>query len=140
MQETFSRLLLCAEQAIDDEVRWLWGIARNVCLEHWRNSKPPIERSDEGSHEDLGAPGDLTVPELIANNEWQTRIVARALKDARLKETHLVVMLLCDREGLSYAEIAERCSITPNQVKKMLRKARPRLKDFVKRHLERDLR
>ncbi len=144
MQETVMRVLRQPDHAVDDEVKWLFGIARNVLLEHWgrcdKDKQRNVKLDDDSAYMDLSSPMNLTAPERRAHIEWRARIVLRAIEAARLSPTELQAFLLFHIEGFSYEEIAGRFGITVNQVKKALRKANPRLRDWLLRLTDRDIR
>ena len=102
-QETFVRAFLRLH-TLDDAERaaaWLFGIARNVCLEQRRHRR----RHPRASSDDVPeVAADAPTPETTCLDREAARTVERVL--ARLSEDRRSALLLRVDHGLGYAEIA----------------------------------
>lgn len=88
---------------------WLFAIARSVFIDHTRRRRPePVADLDERGGEDP----DVT----------EVDAIERAL--GKLVERQRAALLLCDRAGLSYDEVAEALGCTPAAAKVLIHRAR----------------
>lgn len=109
-QEAFLRTLRASYRADGRERAWIFQIARNLARDHAR-SHSQMPRIAE-THVDPVAPGRAGLGvELDA-----------AL--ATLAEEDRAVFLMKEIGGLSYAEIAAACELTPDAVRSRLHRAR----------------
>jgi RNA polymerase sigma-70 factor (ECF subfamily) len=117
-QEVFLRVSRAEAPAASDDVRraWVFRIARNLALNHLR---------DQRRQPDVAPLVDLTQP---ATQELGLAL-ARAL--ASLSEMDRDVFLLRETDGLSYAEVAAACDISPDAVRSRLHRARQQLRDAL---------
>ena len=117
-QEVFLRVARNAVPAttVDGERAWVFRIARNLALNHRRDSgrKPNTVELEEASRP--------------ASQETST-----AMKQAleRLSPLDRDVFLLCEVAGLSYDEIATSCEISPGAVRSRLHRARQQLRQML---------
>jgi RNA polymerase sigma-70 factor (ECF subfamily) len=116
---------------------WLRRIAINQAITRWRRRT----RAAEDSIDDLLPRFDeegwrVTAPDPPASNVEEdlsradTQAAVRAAID-RLPDTHRMVILLRDIEGLSTAEAAERLGIEENALKVRLHRARAALRTLL---------
>lgn len=108
-QETFLRAMGATYRADGRERGWIFQIARNLARDHSRaHSRRPlvVELRDPVAGGDLTLAFDLDA----------------AL--ARLDEEDREVFLLKEIAGLSYAEIAHACGLTPDAVRSRLHRTR----------------
>jgi RNA polymerase sigma-70 factor, ECF subfamily len=126
-QETFVRAFRGLSSLRDAErlAPWLFGIARNVSLEHRRARRvrarvmaPPD--GDPGSAVIEGT--DRRTPEAELLGREAAGVVARAL--AGLSEDRRAMLLLCLDHGLAYEEIAKLMGFSLAKVKVEIHRAR----------------
>jgi RNA polymerase sigma-70 factor, ECF subfamily len=131
-QECWSRVIAYRE-SYRPEARfatWLYRIAHNCCMDHWRRSgrRGARETTDEAAV--LAAPDDPASEPLAAALEGEAAArLATALE--RLPQEQRTAFLLYVEGGLSVAEIGEATSVNPETAKSRLRYAVARLKQAV---------
>jgi RNA polymerase sigma-70 factor (ECF subfamily) len=104
-QETFARAFRRLDTLREDQKRlpWLFGIARNVSLEHRKARRVARGRFAEGDSLDEAPCGGRS-PEALVLGREAARVVGKALED--LPEERRAALLLRFDHGLSYEEIA----------------------------------
>jgi RNA polymerase sigma-70 factor (ECF subfamily) len=109
-QETFLRALNGRYQSNGHERAWIFQIARNLARDRARSDqrRPAISEYEERS----AATGDPSLK------------LALDAALAGLEEDDREVFLLREVGGLSYAEIAAACALTPDAVRSRLHRAR----------------
>jgi RNA polymerase sigma-70 factor (ECF subfamily) len=121
---------------------WLHRIAVNAALMKLRTRRRKPEESledllphfhTEGHHADQYS--EWTEPVDIAMDRRATRQFVRDAI-ARLPETHRVVLMMRDIEGLNTEETAQALGLTPNAVKIRLHRARLALRTLVAPHFQ----
>lgn len=104
---------------------WVHRIAVNVCLDRLRAAARRRTDSLEAlSERDAPALRALTEPSAagaLEDRDLAERLLARLTPEARLAFT------LCERDGLSYAEIARAMSCSLDSVKSRIKRARAEL-------------
>jgi RNA polymerase sigma-70 factor (ECF subfamily) len=109
---------------------WLYRIAINLCINHWKRRKPaqlvPIENGE--SYADPNPATDPAAMDL-------RRAVEKRL--AQLPEEQKTVFVLRTFEEMSYQEIAEVLGISIGTVMSRLSRAREKLKELLKDYLPR---
>ncbi len=123
---------------------WLMRILLNLFISHYRHQQRSVQTvSLEGLLEELELSeegtdlllDDSPSPEAVVLESAMDEEVARALQ--QLPEPFRQVVLLCDVEGLSYAEAAEALGIPLGTVRSRLSRAREMLRrllwDYAKR-------
>ncbi len=118
-QETFARIF--AQRRRYESGRkfstWLWRIALNLCRDHYRQTSRRAEFPlDDETDMDWQALGPAPDEEVIVKE--RTTLVREAL--ASLPETHRVVLVLREYEGLKLREIAEVLDIPQGTAKSRL--------------------
>jgi len=116
-QDVFLRVSRSAiPEAADGQVRaWLFQIARNLALDHYRKSaRSPepsqlVQESARSASQDI----DLAVNEALAE----------------LPDLDRDVFLMREVAGLGYAEIGKACGLTQDAVRSRIHRARLRLRD-----------
>ena len=116
---------------------WLYQIARNSCIDHFRRMK---HRKTTSLSQPIGSEEQMVVESTIANNnpspEKKARIneIAEILKKAisSLSEEQREVFLMREDLHLSFAEIAELISCPINTAKSRMRYAL----EHMRKHLE----
>ena len=105
---------------------WIFRIARNVCLDHFR--------SRETKDSPLKLRSDLiTAIQPVAQLQIEQHQMSRCVKDKihMLSEPHRVALILFDTLEFSHQEIAETLGITVGNVKVRLHRARKALKEIL---------
>jgi RNA polymerase sigma-70 factor (ECF subfamily) len=120
-QESWSRLMRYRHDQPPASLRGLlFTIARNVLNNHWRwNSLHQLEQSTDFTGLDVVS----EVPGV--ERQWQARRCLKALEEAvaDMPDKRRTVFLLSRVEGLSNAQVAQRCGISVKMVEKHLAKA-----------------
>ena len=120
-QESWSRLMRYRHDQPPALLRsLLFTIARNVLKNHWRwSSLHQLEQSTDFTELDVAT----EVPGV--ERQWQARRYLDALEAtvAGMPDKRRTVFLLSRVEGLSNAEVAQRCGISLKMVEKHLAKA-----------------
>jgi RNA polymerase sigma-70 factor (ECF subfamily) len=128
-QECWSRVIAHRE-SYRPEARfatWLYRIAHNCCMDHWRRSKRRGARETEDELALLDAPGDAATEPLAATLQGEAgERLAAAL--AVLPQEQRAAFLLYVEGGLSMAEIGEATGVNSETAKSRLRYAVTRLK------------
>jgi RNA polymerase sigma-70 factor (ECF subfamily) len=125
-QEAWLRVAATAHRLHDDTrlAPWLFTVARNLCLSHWRShggGEPravPVGAIDVPDHSRPSPEGQAEGGELH-------RRLERAL--ARMALADREVLLLVGVEGMAPAEAAQVIGIRPDALRKRLQRARDRL-------------
>ncbi|MFL7791953.1 MAG: RNA polymerase sigma factor [Anaerolineae bacterium] len=130
-QESFLkayRALLRGEEPLNISA-WLYRIASNTCMDALRRRRLIQWQPLEGLLSVLG--GGATSPEAeLVQKEQQTEI-EQVL--AQLPPRYRMILLLREREGLSYAEIAEVTGDSLDAVRVTLYRARERARKLAKK-------
>jgi RNA polymerase sigma-70 factor, ECF subfamily len=126
-QETFIKMFanIGLLQKTESFLPWLFSIARNEVMMHFRRNR------HNGVHNDEDVWDETTPYELIVSAETK-EIVQRLLQ--KLKSEYREVLLLREYEQLSYTQIAEITRNTENSVKSRLFKARKALTKRLKEY------
>ena len=123
LQETFVRV----QQNIDglkeaDRLRgWVYQIARNVLLDHYRRPKSGTAPLDDPPALAEGADGELN----RRGAAWLRQMVAR------LPETFREVVELSELQGLAHREIAERLGLSLSATKSRVQRGRAELRQML---------
>ena len=118
LQETFLRVARArpGHRGEGHERAWLYRIARNVFLSRRRDDTRRPQ--PDGLAEDP--------PGASAERPWRRVALEQAL--AQLQDEHREAFLLREIGGLSYAEIAAACDVTPDAVRNRIFRARNELR------------
>jgi RNA polymerase sigma-70 factor (ECF subfamily) len=131
-QECWSRVIAHRE-SYRPEARfatWLYRIAHNCCMDHWRRSGRRSARETADEDAVLAAPDDPAAEPLAAALEGESAArLAAALE--RLPPEQRAAFLLYVEGGLSIAEIGEATAVNPETAKSRLRYAVARLKQSL---------
>lgn len=123
LQEVFIRVHrnLCCLKDWNKPEGWIYQIARNLIIDHYRQRRPVAELP-----EDLADEPDL--PEDDPEAE-----LALSLKEmiADLPEPYRQALLLTEYEGLSQKELADRQGLSLSGAKSRVQRARDRLRDML---------
>ena len=117
-QEVFLRVARGPVPAADEARRraWVFSIARNLAYNHVRDDRR------------RGVPVELEEAPAAPTQE-----IAAALREAleRLAPLDREVFLMRETAGLSYADIAAACDLSPDAVRSRLHRARQQLRDAL---------
>jgi RNA polymerase sigma-70 factor (ECF subfamily) len=105
---------------------WLFRIANNNTLDYLRKKRLAEIDTDESIRESYV---DMRSPELSALEDERIGHIRQAL--LKLKEDQRSILVMCDLQGLSYAEIAEVLKIPFGTVQSRIFYARKKLKEFL---------
>ena len=128
-QECWSRVI-AHRDSYRPEARfatWLYRVAHNCCMDHWRRSKRRDAREAADEEAILAAPGEPSDEPLAAvlEGEAGTRLAAAL---GQLPEEQRAAFLLYVEGGMSVTEIGEATGVNPETAKSRLRYAVARLK------------
>jgi RNA polymerase sigma factor (sigma-70 family) len=105
---------------------WLFRIANNNTLDYLRKKKLPVQDVDESVRESYV---DVGSPEAGAIEGERSAHIWSAL--AKLKPEQRNILVMCDIQGLSYAEIAEALGVPFGTVQSRIFYARKKLKEHL---------
>lgn len=105
---------------------WLFRIANNNTLDYLRKKKLAMVDVDESIRESYVEAG---TPEDGAVSRARSAHIREALN--KLKPDQRAILVMCDLQGLSYAEIAEALRIPFGTVQSRIFYARKKLKEFL---------
>ncbi|GBC99387.1 ECF RNA polymerase sigma-E factor [bacterium HR17] len=132
-QEAFVRAFERLHQFRGDATfsTWLYRITVNICRDARRRFRPtPFSQLSEGDKDTLDAVLESADPDPA--EEWQRRerreAVHRVLQ--RLPAEFQQVLVLCDLQGLTYAEVAAVLGVPEGTVKSRLHRARHAFKEL----------
>lgn len=118
-QEAFIRLLGVDGAAVRNPAALVYGIARNLAVDHHRAEGRCA--NDEAPPDFDELPSDQPDPEAVASARQQLRVIEAAV--ARLPPQCRRAFVLNRFEGLSQAEVAERMGISRQVVERHIAKA-----------------
>lgn len=105
---------------------YLYGVAAHVVSEfRMRAERDPVDFDSE-SFERVAASPEQAMPDQLAEQLDDQRQLERIL--AQLPPTHLAVLLLHKRDGLSYEEVAEKLQLSVHTVHKYVVQAKAQVK------------
>jgi RNA polymerase sigma-70 factor (ECF subfamily) len=128
VQETFYRAYVAFDKADVDKVKpWLFRVARNVFIDHYRKHKRVIP-SDDSEFTSIPGPDSperdlLLKEELAETRQWIEK----------LPEKQKQALLLCDVQQLAYKEAAEIMGVTLSHFKILVFRARQALRQSKER-------
>ena len=112
---------------------WLFRIAVNACYDELRRRRArpalSLDRPERGEGPLLEPPSDAPTLQEHAERRELERAIQAAL--ARLPEDQRVAVVLCDIQGMDYAEIAEAVGVSLGTVKSRISRARARLRTLL---------
>jgi RNA polymerase sigma-70 factor (ECF subfamily) len=134
LQEVFLRIhrQLCCVADWDKPIGWVFQIARNLIIDHWRRRRETVEVP-----EDLAAES----PEREDDPRDELALSLRQMVDA-LSDQDSEALVLTEYEGLSQVELARKLGISFSGAKSRVQRARAKLRDMLLRccHFELDRR
>ena len=113
---------------------WLFGIARNVCLESLRGRGKDRKKVDLDEEEAMELPDGAPLPEGILLNQELNSLIQHSLNqlDADKKQVFILKVF----QGCSYEEIIQATGFTLPKVKTDLHRARTEMRDRLRPYLE----
>jgi len=122
LQDVFLKIhtRLASLQNHDRLEAWVYQIARNAIIDHYRRARPLTDLSD-----DLPLPAEED-PDPAAALALSLREIVEALP-----EPYRQALLLTEFEGLSQVELAERLGISLSGAKSRVQRARQKVKDAL---------
>jgi len=119
-QDVFVRVAAADTLPPTDEGQraWVFHIARNIAIDHHRRQR--LRQAQPITVEPVAGGGSSADTALIVN---------QAL--AALDDLARDVFLMREMAGLSYAEIAEACKLTPDAVRSRIHRARLELRNYL---------
>jgi RNA polymerase sigma-70 factor (ECF subfamily) len=125
VQESFLRVLRYSSGFAERAAfrTWLYRLVRNVCYDHMKGERRARDRTD------LVASGQMDERQDHEEADPRLGAIRRALY--KLSPEKREVLVLSRYEGLSYAEIAERCETTVGAIKVRAHRAMRELREIV---------
>lgn len=143
-QETWTRFLRPPPAPVENDVKWLYGIADNVAKERLYAEKrdrehcalPPLRGEDatDGGDPSTQFPDPGPSPEEVAQRHRSQQLLDEAV--SRMNPLMRAVYVFRDVRDLSMSETAAACRMTEDQVKRHLRQAREHVAKFMAREGE----
>ncbi len=116
---------------------WIYQIARNLIIDHYRRQRETIEIPDS-------LPADPDIDELVRLEPDPEAVLALSLKEMidDLPEPYRQALLLTEYQGLSQKQLAESLGISLSGAKSRVQRARDKLREMLLRccHFEFDRR
>ncbi len=112
---------------------WLFRIAANACYDELRRRRSRPALSLDAAPGEGRRPLDLPAPGLPLDEQAQRLELASSLRQAlaALPHDQRLTVLLCDVQGLDYAEIAQATGVSLGTVKSRISRARARLRSLL---------
>ncbi len=105
---------------------WVYGIARNVFLKSLRHKKHTVESMNESYMETM--PDEGQTPEEALIKKDRADMIRRTI--CSLPENYATLLILRDREGFSYQEVARITGMSEASVKVGIHRARMKFRDL----------
>ncbi len=119
---------------------WIFRIAHNICIDHFRKSKfTMVSLNQPKNHEDqreMELPSEDPTPEQEALRKEQQEFLLKSIE--KLRPEYKTVIILRDIQHHSYEEIAEILDIPLGTVKSHISRARTALRTAVRPLLQGD--
>lgn len=128
LQEVFIRVHrnLCCQEDWDRLESWIYQIARNLIIDHYRRYREMVEIPDS-------LPADPGWGEYAALGEDPELELAISLKEIvdELPQPYRQALILTEYQGLSQKQLAESLGISLSGAKSRVQRARERLRDML---------
>ncbi len=129
-QESWARVVAAADRYRPTApfAAWLYRIAHNCCVDHWRRSGRQAQREVAADDDWLAAMPDCNDPgpAALAMRQQSLESLSRAL--AQLPDAQRAAFLMYAEAGLSLADIAAATGVGPETAKSRLRYATAKLR------------
>ena len=112
---------------------WIYTIAGNLARTEYRRQKRRsyVSINDYGEdHKVFDIPDESYSPDVMTDSGIKDEIIQKAL--LKVKEDFREVVILRDREGMSYEEIAEITGLNEGTVKSRINRGRAKLQELLK--------
>lgn len=128
LQEVFLRVHrnLCCQTEWDKPESWIYQIARNLIIDHYRRRREMLEIPDSLPADPGG--GEYAV--LVEDPEAELALSLKELVD-ELPEPYRQALILTEYQGLSQKQLAERMDISLSGAKSRVQRAREKLRDML---------
>ncbi len=129
-QDTWARVVGAADRYRPTApfAAWLYRIAHNCCMDHWRRTGRRSRREVAADEEWLAALPDPAEPGPVSHAMQQQSFEALLHAVKQLPDAQRVAFLLYAEAGLSIGEIADATGVGPETAKSRLRYATARLR------------
>jgi RNA polymerase sigma factor (sigma-70 family) len=138
-QEVFLRMWKQMPQLDADRAKaWLLTVTHRLCIDMFRKRRFQGSNSDPDSDTgtlDSALPDPVNLEQHIADRDTLHQVYAQL---ERLSPDQRSVVLLRCREGLSYAEISDALSLSPDNVKVLLHRGRRALRQAMQEEVSHD--
>lgn len=116
---------------------WFFRILRNLCIDFLREKKRKKVSSTEGTDErpSMSIPDSSLSPDILMERDTLRKKIWEEVN--KLREIEREVFIYKDMHGLAYEEIAAIMEIPKGTVASTLHKARKKLKERLRKYLER---
>ncbi len=113
---------------------WLFRIAVNACYDELRRRHARASVSLDVPRGESGHAFDVQNPGPTLEEQAQTNELRGAIQEglSALPSDQRLAIVLCDVQGLDYAEIAQVMGVSLGTVKSRINRARARLRDFLR--------
>ena len=114
---------------------WLFRIGANACYDELRRRRARPAASLDVPHGDSGRTLEVPNPGPTLEEHIQTAELGLAIQEAlsALPSDQRLAVVLCDIQGLDYAEIAQVMAVSLGTVKSRINRARSRLRASLRR-------
>jgi RNA polymerase sigma-70 factor (ECF subfamily) len=124
LQELFLRVHegLCSREAVTTLESWIYRVARNLVIDHYRRRKPVEE-----------LPETVTAAEDPTLEDDPRTLLAFSLRETidELPEPYREALIMTENQGLSQQQLAERAGITLSGAKSRVQRAREKLRQLL---------
>jgi RNA polymerase sigma-70 factor, ECF subfamily len=123
LQEVFIRIHhhLCCLPSPEKLDSWIYQIARNLVIDHYRRRRPTVELPDD-------LPAEVESGEADPQDE-----LALSIREfvGKLPEKYREALLLTEYQGLSQVELARRLGLSVSAAKSRVQRAREKIRDMI---------
>ena len=124
LQELFLRVHegLCCREAVTNLESWIYRVARNLVIDHYRRREPVEE-----------LPETVTAAEDPTLEDDPRTLLAFSLRETidELPEPYREALIMTEYQGLSQQQLAERAGITLSGAKSRVQRAREKLRQLL---------
>lgn len=127
MQDTFFKALISMESSDEDILHWLYKVARNLYIDHWRKRKRYIVQGIENI--DIYNEDDVIDKLLV---EEQKMILYKAILKLSIKEKEVVELYYFSE--LNQQDISNQLGMSPGNIRVTLHRSKLKLKKIITDH------
>lgn len=123
LQEVFLRIHegLCCREAVTDLESWIYRVARNLVIDHYRKRRPAAALPDE-----LAAPSETAADDPRVHLAFSLRQTVD-----ELPQPYKDALLATEYDGLTQQQLAEREGISLSGAKSRVQRAREKLRQLL---------